>query len=895
MAFFNAPVSGLFTSPNPFSQAPQGSLARADNVRFTAPGVLAPRPGFPKLNNSAFGSASSRATTIGFFEASTLIHYDDSKVSAKASLAAAFVDLTGTFNAASGRMRFVGAARSTFWNADDGVWMWDGVGQPRAAGNPQGLDQTGYYVSTNGWQDSDTAVAYRYTLCSVDAFGRVIEGPPSGRRIFRNIIQTAIGSLSRTANVVTADCGAVPHFLSVGDVVTMSPVDGTFAAGAKTVVAVLNLYLFTYAEVAANAVSTVVHTFAITRSIAILLEFHATATTATFLRVYRSEMTALAADNPSDELWQVYETAFLTAGQIAAGFIAITDTTPESILEVPLYTNANTGEGALQGNYQPPIAEDMAYFASRMWFANTTNKHSLEIALIGVGSPDGIQNNDTITIAGTTYTGSTSSGGPSPVFFIWTTFDAPTNIRLTALTIINAINNNAQVDVYAYYASAENGFPGRILIQARTLGAGAFIAKASRGASWNPRLPVTTEFVVSSDNNRHAAGLFYSKLGQPEAVPPGNYLPVEADNQEILRIHPLNHQLIIFKTNGVYICNDTAPFSIQKISECRLIAPDSVDLLGSALYALTDQGIVRVTDSGVEPISIPIDDAITPLFGAVLDNLRERSVAIGHESARQYLCWMPEDEGVADYASNAYVFSTLAGGFTRYPFGVRGAGLNEETDQLYLAPTDGNYLLAEAKTYTDEDYRDLAYSVTVSSQAADVLTLVSVAAVTVGDALVDASAVPWLVIAVDSAASTVTTLGTGSFAAGTYTGYEGIACDVQFNKVTGGAPATMKNWQQVSILARRNTLRGMDVSFATEVSTSETTVELTNPSWGESEWGEQPWGDPSAQVRRIEPLPLEDSNACQMQVGFQARQALASFEILGLVLVSEKDGEANRG
>lgn len=978
MATFQAPVSGVWSSPNPFSQAPQGSLARGDNVRFTAPGVLGPRPGFPIQDSSSFGTAGDTADQLSFYGDYVVIHYGDDTVAARESIDEEnFVAFDGTFETfGANRLRFVGAARDLFFNAADGVRMWDqtiltkldyedritadfvigeevegdssgataiiapgsdtsaaagtlfltrlvgvfldgediaGAGgaaavavdseyrepqEPVMAGNPQGLWMAiqSMQSGAGAWMDSNTAVAYRYTICSEDQYGRVIEGPPSGRFVVTNYIHAAIGGMNRSAGQVNVS-NQYDTWLSVGEVVALSPGEANFAAGNKTVAAASEA-IFSYLEAGSDVSNTVAQDFEITRSVTLRVHFQETATEASFIRLYRSEMTALASAAPSDELWQVWETDFLTLANLSDGYIDIRDTTPEALLEVPLYTNANTGDGSLQANYQPPACLDMTQFASRMWCLNTADRQSLEMALIGIGSPDGLQDNDTITIATASgdleFTAIETTGTVADdEFLLYTFLDPAANIALTVLSLVSKINLFEQTDVYAFYISAENGLPGKFLIQERGIGGEAFEVSSNRPTAWNPQ--VSESAPVPSDNNRHPAGLSYSKLGQPEAFPPVNRLVVDVDNDEGLRCVHLNYRLIIFKTSGIYFVNDTAPFSYQKISDAKLMAPDSVAELEDKLYALTDVGFVTVSDSGVARISEPVDDVILPLFGPPIENVRTMTVGVAHRTSHQYICFLPESEDDTT-TTHAWVYSTDSKGWTHYLLGATSAAVDPSNEQLLLGATDTNDLLAELRTFTDADYRERAFAVTVSSIAENVLTLADASGVSAGDVILDDADAPWLVSSVDGDEVTMVAGDLAPyFAAGAYEGYSAIPNDVKFNAITGGAPATVKTWKQATILTRRNTLMQMPVSFETEVSPEESQVILINPTWGETPWGETPWGNPSPRIRRIEPLPLADSSACQLQVSIQARQALANFEILGVVVVADKATEANEG
>ncbi len=851
---YSGPASGLWTNPNPFSSVPAGSLAKADNVVFVAPSVIEPRRGMSEMATSAFGSTGSLADALAFYGSSILVAYDLTTVALRPA-AGSFTDFSDTFvpNGAN-RMRFEGAARSVFFNPDSGIRFFDGVDQPKMAGNHQGLNITALQTYTDGWLMPDTAVAYRFTICSKDAFGRVIEGPPSGRFVIDSDIRVGRGFLTLSSNVVTAAFAsvAVPYSPglqpAIGEVVELlAPGETSFPVGLKTVTD-SSSGLFRYAETAANATSDIRHTFHRGNAVAniLTLTMPEGVTTINFLRVYRSEMTLTSDATPSDELWQCYESGYLTDTDVSNGYLTFTDIAPESTLEVPLYTNPNTGDGTLAANFQPPIAEDIIYWQNRMWFLNTTDKHNATVTLLGIGSPDGLQNGDTVSfVVGATshvFTATDIAILDPDQFFLYSDADPGLNITLTAQGLCQAINTSAaNEDVYAFYVSSEAGMPGKILLVAREFGdAHAFSLFSDRTTAWTPQLPDPSTPLwpaLASTDNRHAARLCYSKLGEPEAVPLLNYLEIDADNNPALKLAALNYRLLVFKTDGIYFVADSENPSMQKLSDHVLIAPDSVQRLGDVVYCLTDQGVMAISDAGIAPVSIPIDDLLTRLGGTQsLADLKTRTVGCSYRSARQYLLWLIDEDGLGGFSddnSQALVYSTLSSGFTRYTFGARAACVDSTTDTLVMAPTDDNVLWQENKTQTTADYVD-----------------------------------------------------------GTDTA---IDCDLIFNELTDGEPATMKLAQQCSFLFKYNGINTITASFSSEIHPARIEVPLETQGWGDFPWGEVPWGGFVRTVRRVQPLPVGAANCCQLSVGFSTSQARAKFSFLGIDVVSGGDTVANRG
>lgn len=107
--------------------------------------------------------------------------------------------------------------------------------------------------------------------------------------------------------------------------------------------------------------------------------------TSYFYQLYRSLGTAAAADEPTDEL-QLVQQGNPTAGQIASKSITILDNTPYSLMRTALYTNPSQ-QGIENANLQPPACLDMDVFKNCSFYANTSSKQRLSIALLTAGLP----------------------------------------------------------------------------------------------------------------------------------------------------------------------------------------------------------------------------------------------------------------------------------------------------------------------------------------------------------------------------------------------------------------------------------------------------------------------------------------------------------------------------
>lgn len=163
-------------------------------------------------------------------------------------------------------------------------------------------------------------------------------------------------------------------------------------------------------------------------------------TTSWFYQVYRTEQI----DNSSSDVEPPEEYALVEEGNpdstaISNGYVTITDITPDELRGTDLYTNVNSGEGIALANLEPPLCKDVAVFRGYTFFLNTTSKHRYFLDLIGVGSSNGLQLNDTLTVGGTTFTAKATATPASGYFRLYypisfTFVDGDVNVGTDTIT-----------------------------------------------------------------------------------------------------------------------------------------------------------------------------------------------------------------------------------------------------------------------------------------------------------------------------------------------------------------------------------------------------------------------------------------------------------------------------
>lgn len=256
-----------------------------------------------------------------------------------------------------------------------------------------------------------------------------------------------------------------------------------------------------------------------------------------FLQLYRSApQDQTIATNPSDELFQSYEYV-ITNTDVTNGYAVIIDPNASSDSSRPLYTNAATGSGIATSNDQPPNSRAIAPFRDFMFYANTNTYQSLDVELLGTGSPAGLQSGDVVTINGVQFTGGASNVINTRTFSVATSGTASQNIQNTVLNLATVVNgywnpgnsslftNGLPLPDYtqrivAQYTSGYGDPPGKLSFRTVSYDQAQFSFNGGTHANtcWSPQNTAG----LTSDNTRQYAALFWSNEGLPETAPLDN-------------------------------------------------------------------------------------------------------------------------------------------------------------------------------------------------------------------------------------------------------------------------------------------------------------------------------------------------------------------------------------
>lgn len=601
---------------------------------------------------------------------------------------------------------------------------------------------------------------------------------------------------------------------------------------------------------------------------------------------------------PDDNMQLVYQ-ANPTGGQISALSVTVVDSTPDSLRGTALYTNA-TQQGILQSNNRPPYCLDMALFQTCMFFANTQTPQQLFLTILAVGASSGVQSGDTITIASVAYTAGSSENVGTNTFKVASAGSPAQNINDTALSLIRVINQSASTTgVYAFYLSGTSDLPGKMMIQARTLGTTAFVVTSSaHGSAYSPALP-TSGTTVSSTNTVNLNGLMYSKAGQPESVPSLNILYVGSAAYAIRRIVPVRNSLFIFKDDGVFRCTGTAGnFAIDTIDTTVIIlAPESAVALNNNCYLLSTQGVVAVNDNGAQVMSRSIENQLVQLEGASYTSLQTKTFGVSYESERQYCLWTITNSGDSS-CTQCFIYNTFTKAWTRSTRNQNHGIVLKSDNKMYLANPVSNGISQERKNFNYTDYTDEAYAVTISAVGGGgaTLTLADASNVVAGDLIYISLSISGVVASVNYATN-VCTMETviAGWVTGAASVLKAIPCTLQWLPITGGNPGYLRQYREAALIFKQNGFTNATIGFYSEISGSLTTVPFFGAAfgaWGTFAWGNgAPWGGVIESKAYRTYVPLEKQRCDLLYVQFKCINAWSTFQIEGLSTIYNSIGE----
>lgn len=381
-----------------------------------------------------------------------------------------------------------------------------------------------------------------------------------------------------------------------------------------------------------------------------------------------------------------------------------------------------------------------------------------------------------------------------------------------------------------------------VVLRRPLIGDSSFEVFATHGTEYSPQIPLPTAATGKiSVQESYPNRLYWSKTNEPEHVPLDNWVAIGDESQPIIRIVPTTETLLVFKRDGLYRVDGYGadvpdPWSVTPLdSTLRLLAPEAAVALGDVVFAWTNRGVVRVTGSSLDFISLPINDRLDKVQRA-LDGISLSTYSSTNDSVAAWATANPRDSefllsvpttSPGTNSGTIYVWNDLTRAWSDWSLS-RNHGCHN-LGKIHLADPDTTgyrvhqeFWFATGTTGPFDAFSD-TNTATINSITGNAITIASHASWTpaVGDVVTIGAALSWIT-AVTS--STVFTLADASgFTTGTAQVYQAFESTVQLQAHASGVPTVAKHFSTVSW--HFDTLTAIDrivFGFGSENSTTDT-------------------------------------------------------------------------
>lgn len=590
-----------------------------------------------------------------------------------------------------------------------------------------------------------------------------------------------------------------------------------------------------------------------------------------FVQIYRTANTNSLSVPPGNNFQLAIEHQ-LTSGEIAAKVVSITDTVPDSLLGAFIYTA--DGQPVPFPNSQPPLALDIATFQGMTFYANFQTIQTADITLDAVDSPNGIQVADTFTLTDVDsstayiYTAASSNDPVAREFEVVSGGTIAANIDATARNLVAMINQDPNNTLwYAQYITGESILPGAITLVARNLQNGPFYINSSRQTCWTPQIPATGQTYISS-NNSQPDGMLVSKVNQPEAVPFAFDLRLQTGgtNTVIFRIVALQDALYAFTSSGIYRITGSDPTTLQTLlfdSSALIKGLNTPGILNNSIYYFSTQGICSVSSGGNQIMSRNIERDLLTL--AALPNFAATSFGVSYESDRAYFLFTNSQENTGEVVQE-YRYNWITQTYTLWTRAATAAIVNKQQDLMYMADADGN-IFQERKSFTNDDYADEEYAITITSTdtVANTLTLADSTNIIIGDVIqqtVLSTQYSTQVTGNNLITGVVDVVDATGFAAGAAQDFRSIATSITFAPIHGGMAEYVKKFTIWQFYFSNADFNSVQLSMSSDFSPGQENVDLvpvTFGGWGTLPWGTFPWGVSDIPAQLIPTWPTRNT------------------------------------
>ncbi len=940
-------LRGLFTAPNSLSGVPAGALSIADDIVINAKNLGESRRGQTQYGDPL----SDEASKLFNYASSLIVNYSNKLAYDAGSGVWTDFTGTYNPPSSTRKMRSLEALRNFYFTTDKGIYKIDALGgTPRTAGAPKALGGEGLTTGASGFLLNDSAVAYRLVWGYNDANGNLILGSPSARLIVSNstggtrdvalefpipdgLTTSWFYQIYRSTGTATATDEPSDELQLVlqANITAAEITAKSFSVTDSTPYSLMRATLYTSPSQEGIANSNDQPPFAIDMDV-----FKGSAFYANVKQKQRLSLALISVDSPSltyiTEATAVTTSGLavvtgITTGDLRVGMrvvgtgiqsdsriLSIDGPGQITMTKTATATSAPTVSLEFQDRFS---VGGVDYWAGSVEFISTntfllynsstpgTNINETAINLVRVVNQS--SSNTTVyayyvsgledlpgqmlfeerAIGGSEFSATSTSGTSfSPALPDITPI---TGISIANPTVITStahgLTTGNSITIYSSNSTPTvDGAQTVTVINADSFTVPVNVTSAGTSAYF-----VRTSSIVSSDSETRQNRVFISKQGQVEAVPVYAYLDIGAANFPIDRVVALRDGIFFFKQDGVFRVagENFSSFTVTPIdTTVSLLAPESAVAFNNQVFCFTTQGIVAVTDAGVQIMSVPIENVLLELSSDQFTNFESASFGVAYESARLYLFFTVENEDDT-YARQAYVYNSLTDSWSRWRMNRTCGIVNPTVNKLFMGEPDTGQVLIERKSYTNADYADKQYAVTIASVDSDTeITLVSATNVEVGMTILQQGR-STLIEEIDGLVLTV--LDATGFTAAAATVYTPILNKVQWAPIDVENPAMLKQFSEVTFMFKNAAFQEIIAGFGSNISSGIFEVPCLNNTgnaqWGGFEWGLQPWGGVfgGANVLRTY-VPQEKQMANWLTISLETNEAFTGFALQGLSL-----------
>lgn len=401
---------------------------------------------------------------------------------------------------------------------------------------------------------------------------------------------------------------------------------------------------------------------------------------------------------------------------------------------------------------------------------------------------------------------------------------------------------------------------------------------------------IEDDLPVVSTADRNQNYTYVSKPSEVESVPSYRFFPIGSANFPIERVVALRDGIFFFKEDGIFRISGESfeNFTVALLDNTvKLRARESAVPFNNQIFCFTDQGVCAVSDSGVQIMSVPIENLFNVISSDDYPNFSTATFGVAYESARQYMLFTVSDPADT-FATEGWVYNSLTDAWTGpWPMNRTCGVVATVEDKLIMAEADTGQCLMERKSFTLEDFADKQFAVTISAiNTATTMTLASVSNVTEGMTIVQGSRRQYIE---EINGSVLTVSSTNGFSAAAATVYQPIENEIEFVPIDAENPGLLKQFSEVSVFFRNAAFREIDAIFSSNISSGQTTVPLqsvASSGWGQFGWGQAPWGSPIGGQNVLRTyIPRNAQRAHWLNMRLRTNEAFTGFSLQGMSII----------